>query len=409
MVLKRIVAMALTAVFFCMSFSVSVSAETERNNMKQKITAILSAAMILLAACSASPSDSFIGTAFYNSAVYDNYVISINSNRILTYYDLSEGTSSPACTTAGCDHSDPKSCTANLNGTLSRFPFRYGENIYYTEYSLDGENVSTLYKCSLNGGNRESIYVIKSQKIDKNIFSAPMVIITFLSDGVFYMLIGEDIYEADDDPFGKDTSIKSKSTNYRIVSCELSSGNCKEIYSTGYCYDSDFTMFGVYNGVIYCSRKYNRNEYVFETQEDFLASANDVNSDYNKSKVKCYLYIDSSTGTAEEKEYDGGNYSIGKCGAYRFLDGRLLNAENELIAENVQTVFAVSEGVIFDNGLKNFLYDGKSTTELNLADGYNICGESKDYLLFYKPDNSGYVYCKKSDYYKGKTEYSTLE
>lgn len=74
-----------------------------------------------------------------NSAVYDNYVISKNSDRILTYYDLSERTSSPACTTSGCDHSDPKSCTANLSETVARFPFRYGESIYFTDYSLDGK------------------------------------------------------------------------------------------------------------------------------------------------------------------------------------------------------------------------------------------------------------------------------
>lgn len=58
--------------------------------MKQKLTAILSATIMTLTACSSSANDSFIGTAFYNSAVYDNYVISINSDRILTYYDLSE-------------------------------------------------------------------------------------------------------------------------------------------------------------------------------------------------------------------------------------------------------------------------------------------------------------------------------
>lgn len=377
--------------------------------MKQKLTAILSAAIMTLTACSSPSNDSFIGTAFYNSAVYDNYVISINPDRILTYYDLSEGTSSAACTTAGCDHSDPESCTANLNETVARFPFRYGESIYFTDYSLDVENVSTLYKCNLNGGNRESIYTIRSEKIDEKSFSAPMVMNTYLSDERLYMLIGEDIYTIDDDPFGKNTSIESKSTNYRIVSCELSSGSCEEIYSTGYCYDSDFTMFGVSDGVIYCSHKYNQSKYVFETQEDFLASANDPNSDYNSSKSECYLYIDSSTGTAEESEYDGGYYSVGKSGAYKFLDGQLLNAENELIAENVQSASAVSEGVVFSDGSKSFLYDGKNTAELSSADGYNICGESKNYLLFYKPDNSGYVYCKKTDYYNGRAEYLTLE
>lgn len=377
--------------------------------MKQKLTAILSAAMMILTACSSPANDSFIGTAFYNSAVYDNYVISINSDRILTYYDLSEGTSSSACTTAGCDHSDPKSCTANLSETVARFPFRYGQSIFFTDYSLDGENVSTLYKCNLNGGNRESIYTIRSEKIDEKSFSAPMVMNTYLSDERLYMLIGEDIYTIDDDPFGKNTSIESKSTNYRIVSCELSSGSCEEIYSTGYCYDSDFTMFGVSDGVIYCSHKYNQSKYVFETQEDFLASANDPNSDYNSSKSECYLYIDSSTGTAEESEYDGGYYSVGKSGAYKFLDGQLLNAENELIAENVQAASAVSDGVVFSDGSKNFLYDGKKTAELSSVDGYNICGESKNYLLFYKPDNSGYVYCKKTGFYNGRAEYLTLE
>ncbi|MGN1137138.1 MAG: hypothetical protein ACI4SF_13080 [Oscillospiraceae bacterium] len=377
--------------------------------MKRNLISIVLTALIILTACSSPANDSFIGTAFYNSAVYDNYVISINSDRILTYYDLSEGTSSAACTTAGCDHSDPESCTANLSGTVARFPFRYGESIYFTDYSLDGENVSTLYKCNLNGGNRESIYTIRSEKIDEKSFSAPMVLNTFLGDERLYMLIGEDIYTIDDDPFGKDTSIESKSTNYRIVSCELSSGSCEEIYSTSYCYDSDFTMFGVSDGVIYCSHKYNRSKYVFETQENFLASANDPNSDYNSSKAECYLYIDSSTGTSEERKYDGGYYSVGKSGAYKFLDGQLLNAENELIAENVQAASAVSEGVVFSDGSKNFLYDGKKTAELSSADGYNICGESKDYLLFYKPDNSGYVYCKKTDYYNGRAEYLTLE
>lgn len=109
----------------------------------------------------------------------------------------------------------------------------------------------------------------------------------------------------------------------------------------------------------YCSHKYNQSKYVLETQEDFLASANDTNSEYNCSKAKCYLYIDSSTGTAEEKEYDGGYYSVGKSGAYKFLDGQILNTENELIAENVQTASAVREGVVFSVGSKIFLYDGK--------------------------------------------------
>lgn len=377
--------------------------------MKQKLTAILSAAIMILTACSSQDNGSFIGTAFYNSAVYDNYVISINSDRILTYYDLSEGTSSSACTTAGCDHSDPESCTANLNGTVARFPFRYGENIYFTDYSLDGENVSTLYKCNLNGGNRESIYTIRSEKIDEKSFSAPMVMNTYLSDERLYMLIGEDIYIVDDDPFGKDTSIESKSTNYRIVSCELSSGSCEEIYSTGYCYDSDFTMFGVSDGVIYCSHKYNQSKYVFETQEDFLASANDPNSDYNKSKNNSYLYIDINDKTTEEKEYDGGYYSVGKSGAYLLVGGRLFDINNKLISENVERMLAVSEGVVFQTEEKIFFYDGKKITELGSADGYNICGESKDYLLFYKPDNSGYVYCKKTDFYNGRAEYLTLE
>ena len=157
--------------------------------MKRNLISIVLAALTLLTACSSQDNNSFVGTAFYNSAVYDNYVISINPDWILTYYDLSEGTSSAACTTAGCDHSDPESCTANLNETVARFPFRYGESIYFTDYSLDGENVYALYKCNLNGGNRESIYTIKSEKIDEKSYSAPIVLNTFLDYERLYRFV----------------------------------------------------------------------------------------------------------------------------------------------------------------------------------------------------------------------------
>lgn len=381
-------------------------------NSKLSFIPLILTASLILSSCQIrekppAEEEPFVQDAFPQASVYHDYYIKMNENQVLTYYDLAERTQSPACVIAGCTH-DKKSpgCTAFSSESVMHQPFVYGDSLYFFEKK---DHQEFLYKCNLNGSNRQEVLRISGDQIDQDTYSSPSINQIKISNSMMYITIDYQYYVRQEGAFFEFFEL-GKKNHFTLLGYDLESGEFQTIYQTAYQYNVGFLIYGIYDGRIYCHESHLSKEIVFESAEEWRNALMDPDSEFRKSIRNRSFTIDAADGTIIETTYqEDSSFLISKSGCYYNTPDGLYTQQGELIASGtLMETFASAEGLLYKKQDAVYFYQAGESKEIGKSDGYAIVGESRNYLILWSPDFETVV-CSKSDYFSGKRVYFKLE
>ena len=379
-------------------------------DMKKRFLAICVAlASVLLSACSGAGEAEEKGAkyaqfVFPRRAVYGDYYITYGPGRELTYFDLENGTSSPACVVAGCKHEwSSAECTAS--GAIGiTFPFAYDNSLYYFAEDT-GNFVTEFYKCSLNGGSREQVFSFEPERVSETELYSPVIQNCALYDEKLYVAVYNMPYKTDIET-GVGGTDGEALAGFRIFTFDLKTNELSLFYETEKLYSSSFDMFGAADGELYCFITGQSAEYDFESYEEKLEAIQDGNSDYNKTLVRKFFSLNLAD--KHLTELCEAVYNVGSGGAfYSADDGIYSPANGKILDVKADFFYPSSEGLIYAADGRRFLYSDGKIVDIGEYDGYRINWESENYFMLWSPDSEQF-YCKKTDYLNGTPNYIRL-
>lgn len=373
--------------------------------MKRFVFLLFSA--LLLSGCSKGnevKKEAFSQFVFPNSSVYGDYYVTYNNNRTITYYDLAEGTSSPACILAGCSHDGKMpECTAHFNFGMVWDPFIWNDSLCYF---FDGDGAK-LYKCDLNGSGRREIFSLQKEKLSETEILTPCIREARSDGSVIYVLIYDYVSVIDIKTGGTSEDAEAPQMGFRIFTIDLQTEKSELFYETEKAYSASFSMFGVFDGMLYCYSCGQSENYSFENFDDKLAAISDENSEYNKTFFKRNFAL--STSDKSVTELENSSIYLSKAGVYINGNNSVYSTNGEIITDfTPEKIFACAEGLIYCKNGETFIYSNNETRKTGDDDGSLILSESENYFIMVTQEGKN-AYCSKKDFYSGKPVYFPLE
>ncbi len=363
---------------------------------------ILSMLTFLLCSCNTQTEGKCEEFVIGRNSLCGNIVVSSDSN-LITYTDLNDNSSAPACVQSGCTHDrNSQNCTAYIDKGQILYPFIYNNSLYYF-HIYDGIE---LYKSDKSGGNRVKIYTYTSEPSNADEICGTPVITSIKNKGSkLYISIVDTIMKK-----GDTANISSGREYFSIIEMDLSINSTKLVYNTEALYDGNLSILSAENDFIFCYLNGQTKDYSAMDIDDRLLLLENSESEYWETYLKQTVKIDINSGNMTVLPETNG--MLVSCG----------DEHHYISTDNPDELKNNSGEVVFTGSIMSFL-PYKNDLLLITSDWKTyLISDSENRLLFsdkcFKPNavNENYVfgydennvlsYCKTEEFLSGN--FSTI-